>query len=146
MTQTPVKPWALPEGYYQSFTHTVDGKKVRVWAIDANWTHFVTDTPDTEEPLVPVTWSVGSTKVRRFPGDPEPYTRGGYTARRALPATRGKAIPGKPFALEDQGEFRVFSYVGSLTNLYSILKTKLKADCVLHTPSGRTMPIIKGTP
>ncbi len=146
MTQTPVMPLALPEGYYQSFTHTVDGKTVRVWAIKENWTYFVTDTGDDASTITPVTWTVGTGKVRRFPGDPEPYTRNSYTAKRALPVTRGKAIPGKPFALEDQNEFRVFSYVGSLSALYSVLTAKVKADCALHTPSGRTMPIVKGTP
>lgn len=137
---------ALPEGYYQSFTHTVDGKTLRIWAIKENLQYFATETPDSEAPVLPVNWTVGATKVRRYPGDPEPYNRAGYTATKALPITRGKAIPGKPFALDDGTEFRVFSYVGSLTALYSILKTKIKIDCVLHTPSGRSFPIVKAAP
>ena len=145
MTQTPTA-YALPDGYYQSFSHTVDGKKIRVWAIAANLEHFVTATPDAASAITPVTWSVGATKVHRYPGDPQPYDRKAYSATKALPVTRGKAIPGKPFALEDGTEFRVFSYVGSLTHLYEWLTTKVKADCVLHTPSGRTFPIDKGTP
>ena len=146
MTQAPVSPLVLPEGYYQSFTHTVDGKKIRVWAIKENWTYFVTDTSDAAQAIAPVTWSVGLTKVRRFPGDPEPFTRRGYTATKTLPVTRGRAIPGKPFALEDDTHFRVFSYVGSLSHLYAILSTNKKRTMVLHTPSGRSMVIEDTTP
>ena len=147
MTQTPnAAPGALalPEGYYQSFSATADGKSVRIWAIKANLDHFATFTADAAAAPKAVTWNVPAGKVHRYPGDPQPYDRKSYTATRALPVTRGKAIPGKPFALEDLTEFRVFSYVGALTTLYEVLGTKVKADCVLHTPSGRSMPIDKG--
>ena len=148
MTATPIgpTPYALPDGYYQSFTSTADGKSVRIWAIKANLEYFATFTPDAAAAPKTVTWNVAAGTVHRFPGDPEPYARKAYTATKALPVTRGKAIPGKPFALEDANEFRVFSYVGALTTLFEVLGTKVKADCVLHTPSGRTMPITKGLP
>jgi hypothetical protein len=141
-----IQPFALPEGYYQSFSGTADGKSVRIWAIKANLEYFATITPDAITAPTPVTWNVPAGKVHRFPGDPSPFDRAAYTATRALPVTRGKAVPGKPFALEDANEFRVFSYVGALTTLYEVLQTKLKADCVLHTPSGRNMPLLKATP
>lgn len=149
MTQTPLapSPLVLPDGYYQSFSGTVDSKSVRIWAIKANLEHFATFTADATAAPKTVTWNVAAGLVHRYPGDPQPYNRRSFTATKALPISRGKAIPGKPFALEDFTEFRVFSYVGALSTLYALLKSKVKADCVLHTPSGRNFPIDKaGTP
>lgn len=145
MTQTP-SPLVLPDGFYESFSGTVGSKKVRVWAIKANLTHFATATADSATAPAAVTWNVGATKVRRYPGDPTPFNRLGYTATKQLPITRGKAIPGRPFALQDLSEYRTFSYVGALTTLVEWLRPKVKADCMLITPSGRVLNLDKPGP
>jgi hypothetical protein len=128
-----------------SFTGTVDSKQVRVWAVEANFAHFVTATPDQDSVPVVRSWVVGDSKIRRYPGDPSAFTRKGYTATRSLPVTRGRAIPGKPFVLDDGTEVRQFSFVGSLSRLISWLNTKVKADCMLYSPAGRAY-VIKKTP
>ena len=128
---------------YDIFSHTIDGKTVKVYAIDANLTYFVTDTPVTGIAGAPVTYAVKGQTVRRFPGAPAPYNRAGFTATRSLPVARGRAIPGKPFVLTDGIETRQFSYVGSLSTLYAYLLGSAKLNFTLVSPSGASRPIVK---
>ena len=128
---------------YDIFSHTIDGKTVKVYAIAANLTYFVTDTPVTGIQGAPRTYAVKGGSVRRFPGDPAPYNRAGFTATRSLPVARGRAIPGKPFVLTDGIETRQFSYVGSLSTLYAYLLGSAKLNFTLVSPSGAARPIVK---
>ena len=146
MTATPtfpVQPLALPAESYDRFSHTVDGATVKVYAIAENWTYFVTDTPDTGGAAVPVSWSMGSTTVRRFPGDPEPYQRAGSTGNRALPKTVSRILPGQSFVLSDGVETRQFSYVGSLSRLYAYCLSAAKKDFTLISSTGKPYPVKK---
>ena len=145
MTQTPIAPafMAAEPISYDTFSHTVEGKEVKVYAIAANWNYFVTDTADVAGSAVSKTYSVPGSQVHRFPGDPLPFNRGSYSATRTLPVARGRAIPGKPFVLTDGIETRQFSYTGSLTSLYAYVTSAVKKDCTLVSSAGKARPIKK---
>ena len=146
MTQTPVlAPAAAPVGpfKYDTFSHTVNGKSVKVYAIKENWTYFVTDTADVPGVTPSVTYSVKGSSVHRFPGDPLPFTRGGFTATRTLPVARKRTIPGKSFWLTDGIETRQFSFTGSLSSLYAYVLSASTKDLTLISPSGASRPIKK---
>ena len=128
---------------YETFSHTIDTKTVKVYAIAANLTYFVTDTPVVPGVGTPVTYAVKGGAVHRFPGDPAPFNRAGFTATRSLPVARSRAIPGKPFVLTDGVETRQFSYVGSLSTLYAYLLNSAKLNFTLVSPSGAARPIVK---
>ena len=130
---------------YETFSHTIDTKTVKVYAIAANLTYFVTDTPVVPGVGAPVTYAVKAQTVRRHPSDPAPYNRAGFTATRSLPVARGRALPGKPFVLTDGIETRQFSFVGSLSTLYAYLLNTAKQDFTLISPSGAAR-LIKKTP
>ena len=146
MSQTPSAipaPLVDAPARYETFSHTVDGKTVKVYAIKDNWNYFVTDTPDLPGALVNKTYAIPSSQVHRWPGDPLPFNRKGYTATRALPVARGRALPGKPFVLTDGIETRQFSFTGSLTSLYSYVLGAAKIDFTLVSPSGKSYLIDK---
>ena len=128
---------------YETFSHSIDGKTVKVFAIPANLNYFVTDTPYTGAAGTPISYAVPAQTVRRFPGDPSPYNRAGFTATRSLPVARKRAIPGKPFVLSDGIETRQFSFVGSLSTLYAYLLNAAKQDFTLISPSGAARLIKK---
>jgi hypothetical protein len=128
---------------YDIFSHSIDGKTVKVYAIEANLTYFVTDTPVTGVAGAPITYAVKGSTVHRFPGDPNPFNRAGFTAKRSLPVARGRAIPGKPFVLSDGIETRQFSYVGSLSTLYAYLTSSASRSFNLVSPSGASRQIVK---
>ena len=135
---------AVNPGAYKTFSHSVNGKEVKVYAIEDNWNYFVTDTADVAGTTVSKTYRVPGSQVHRFPGDPLPFNRGAYTATRALPVARGRALPGKPFILSDGIETRQFSFTGSLTSLYAYVMSAAKKDFTLVSPSGKSRPIVKG--
>jgi hypothetical protein len=146
MTQTPIAaPKALaPEDLaYKTFSHSVNGKSVKVYAIEDNWKYFVTDTPDAPGVIASKTFSMPATSVHRFPGDPLPFNRKSYSATRSLPVARGRTIPGKPFVLTDGIETRQFSFTGSMTSLYSYVVSAATKNCTLISPSGASRAIVK---
>ena len=146
MTQTPVAApaaLAVPKISYDTFSHSVNGKSVKVYAIKDNWNYFVTDTADVPGVTPSVSYAVRGQSVHRFPGDPLPYNRAGFTATRSLPVARKRTLPGKPFVLTDGIETRQFSFVGSLSSLYAYCLSAAKQDFTLISPSGAARPIKK---
>ena len=146
MTQTPVAapaPLAVAPITYDTFSHSVNGKSVKVFAIKENWNHFVTDTADVPGATPSVSYPVRGQSVHRFPGDPQPFNRAGFTATRSLPVARKRSIPGKPFVLTDGIETRQFSFTGSLSSLYAYCLSAAKLDFTLISPSGAARVIKK---
>tara|TARA_B100001063_G_C16685318_1_gene514002 strand:+ start:414 stop:908 length:495 start_codon:yes stop_codon:yes gene_type:complete len=75
----------------------------------------------------------GSSKVQRFPGDPDPYNRSNVA--RVIMKNRnvrhGSALPGRKFTLQElgsDGETRTFTYQGTVTALHAILVAHLKVN------------------
>lgn len=74
-------------------------------------------------------------KVRRYVGDPTPYTRPGGPLTYMYDPGRIdlQTLPGKPFILDDGVEKRQFSYVGDVKDLHAWLVGEAAMDLKLYT-------------
>ena len=130
-------------------SNAVAGQELRIFTIGAaNLNYFI----DIEAAgLVPKTAQdvtvgqtnskSGSSSVRRYPGDPNPYSRRNVarTVLKNRSVRHGNALPGKRFTLSeiaDDGELRQFTYVGKLPALHSMLVTHGKVDMIFTHNTG----------
>lgn len=78
----------------------------------------------------------GTTQVRRYPGDDEPFNRANVarTIMKNRDVRHGAALPGRRFILEEvtgdgsEGQRRQFTYQGTTTELHAKLVAFLKVD------------------
>lgn len=93
----------------------------------------------------------GSAKVRRYPGDDEPYNRNNVakTVMKNRTVRHGAALPGRRFVLEEvtsdgsKGERRQFTYQGTVTALHAKLVSHLKVDARFINANGAWENIAK---
>ena len=117
-----------------------------------NWNYFVKTDLEIDDIACPegtVTQSaaVKSAKVRRYPGDPAPYTRpaipGGRAVYKNASKRSGGALPGRtvmfatnPETWDGGDEERAFQLVGNISDLAMYLKGDAEKDIILTTSTG----------
>lgn len=72
----------------------------------------------------------GTASVRRYPGDPEPFTRANVPKliMKNRNVRHGASLPGRRFSLNDGIEKRTFTYQGELAALHALLVGNLKME------------------
>ena len=126
-------------GYYLYVdSNPAVGNDLKIWTIaPENLNYFVDIAGSGLEPqtsadvVVAETASKGgNASVRRYPGDPTPFTRAN-TAKKVMKnrtVRHGAALPGRGFTLDDGTELRQFTYQGDLRALHALLVGHLKMD------------------
>lgn len=126
-----------------------------------NWNFFVNTDIDTEEAACPTatvkqSGPIPTYKVRRFPGDPEPYTVPGQAAGRTIYQNSSKrsggALPGKtvtfatnPETWDAGDEERSFQLVGDYSDLLMYLKADAQKDIIVTTITGTNYLVCAAT-
>ena len=117
--------------------HSLDAKGTALIGPTANINYFLKTplTPDSAEGIVNKTTTRKSASVRRYKGDPAPYTRPGGTVEFMYDPGRIdlQTLPGRPVVLVANGERRQFSLVGDVMDLHAFLVTNAKYDMKLYT-------------
>ena len=119
--------------------HTVDESSgAAIYAESANLNYFVKTeiTPDSVEGVVTKTKNIPSRSVRRYVGDPNPYTIGPVSGARYVydPGRRnGSATPGKEMIMDDGTERRSFTYVGSWVDVHAFFLGNLAKDATVYS-------------
>ena len=118
--------------------HTIDERGTAIWAETANLNYFLNTalTPDTVEGVEVRTKNIPQRSVRRYKGDPAPYTVSAVTGARYLydPGRRGgSATPGKEMILDDGTEKRAMTYVGSFVDVHAFFLGDAKMDLTLFS-------------
>ena len=131
------------EGTIGSYYKYVDsnapeGSELAIWTIaPENLNYFIDVAGSGLEPVtsadVVVTKSNtkgGSSSVKRFPGDNEPFNRKNVakTIMKNRDVRHGNALPGRRFVLDDGTQRRQFTYQGELASLHALLVGNLKMD------------------
>ena len=126
-------------GYYLFVdSNPAAGNELKIWTIaPENLNYFVDvagaglEAQTSSDVVVAETNSKGgNTTVRRYPGDPSPFTRSNTSAKIMKNRTvrHGSALPGRGFTLDDGTERRSFTYQGDLRALHALLVGHLKVD------------------
>lgn len=117
--------------------HTPDGKNFSIIGETPNINYFLKTslTPDSVGGVVNDTTTRKESKVRRYVGDPTPFTRPGGPMRYMYDPGRIdlQTLPGRSFILDDGTEKRQFTLVGDVMDLHAFLVTEAKADLKLYT-------------
>lgn len=126
-------------GYYCYVdSNPAAGNELKIWTIaPENLNYFVDvagsglELKTSSDVVVAETNSKGgNATVRRYPGDPTPFTRAN-TAKKVMKnrtVRHGNALPGRGFTLDDGTELRQFTYQGDLRALHALLVGNLKMD------------------
>ena len=118
--------------------HTYDNNGNAIYAETANINYFLSTglEPDSVSGVEERTKNMPQRSVRRYVGDPEPYTIPAVTGARYLydPGRKNSnATPGKEFILDDGTEKRVFSYTGAFVDLHAFILGDAKMDLTLFS-------------
>lgn len=126
-------------GYYLYVdSNPAAGNDLKIWTIAPENLNYFIDVagaglePQTSGDVVVNTTATkgGNASVRRYPGDPTPFTRAN-TAKKVMKnrtVRHGSALPGRSFTLDDGTELRQFTYQGDLRALHALLVGNLKMD------------------
>lgn len=121
--------------------HSLAGTDAAIYAESANINYFLTTTlsPDSAGGVENRTKEVPSRTVRRYPGDPTPYSIQSVTATYLYDPGRrnGSATPGKEMILDDGVEKRVFTYTGPWTDVHAFLVGDAAMDLAAYSESAR---------
>lgn len=117
--------------------HSIDGKDLAIIGETANINYFLKTelSPDSLTGVVNKTTTRKSAPVRRYVGDPAPYTRPGGSVEFMYDPGRIdlQTLPGKSFILDDGTEKRQFTYVGDVKDLHAFLVGDAAMDLKLYT-------------
>ena len=117
--------------------HTIDGKELSIIGETANINYFLKTelVPDSVTGVVNKTTTRKSAPVRRYVGDPSPYTRPGGSVEFMVDPGRIdlQTLPGSSFILDDGTEKRQFTYVGDVKDLHAFLVGDAAMDLKLYT-------------
>jgi len=118
--------------------HTFDNNGNAIYAETANINYFLTTAlePDSVSGVEERTKNIPQRSVRRYVGDPDPYTVGAVTGARYLydPGRKNSnATPGKEFILDDGTEKRSFTFTGSFVDLHAFILGDAKMDLTLFS-------------
>lgn len=118
--------------------HTYDNNGNAIYAETANINYFLTTSlePDSVSGVEERTKNIPQRSVRRYVGDPDPYTVGAVTGARYLydPGRKNSnATPGKEFILDDGTEKRAFTFTGSFVDLHAFILGDAKMNLTLFS-------------
>lgn len=118
--------------------HSIDGTSAAIWAETANLNYFLNTAlePDTVGGVENRTKNIPERTVRRYVGDPNPYTIPAQTGVRYLydPGRKnGGATPGQEMILDDGVEKRSMTYVGSFIDVHAFFVGNAKMDLRLYS-------------
>ena len=117
--------------------HSIDDKGSALIGPSTNINFFLNDplTPDSAEGVVNKTTTRKSASVRRYKGDPAPYTRPGGSVEYMYDPGRvdTQTLPGRPVVFVAESERRQFTYVGDIMDLHAFLVANAKYDMKLYT-------------
>jgi hypothetical protein len=119
---------------------SIDGSTAAIFAEPANLQYFLGSSiePDTIGGVEVRTKSIPQRSVRRYKGDPEPYTVPAVPSARYLfdPGRRnGAATPGQEMILSDADETRTFTYSGSWVDVHAFLLGNAARDFTAYSAS-----------
>jgi hypothetical protein len=119
---------------------SIDGSTAAIFAEPANLAYFLGDDveADTIGGVEVRTKAIPQRSVRRYKGDPNPYTVGAVAAARYLfdPGRRnGAATPGQEMILSDATETRSFTYSGSWVDVHAFLLGNAARDFTAYSAS-----------
>ena len=119
---------------------SIDGSTAAIFAEPANLAYFLGDDleADTIGGVEVRTKSIPQRTVRRYKGDPNPYTVGAVPVARYLfdPGRRnGAATPGQEMILSDDTETRSFTYAGSWVDVHAFLLGNAARDFTAYSAS-----------
>jgi hypothetical protein len=119
---------------------SIDGSTAAIFAEPANLQYFLGAgvEPDTIGGVEVRTKSIPQRTVRRYKGDPEPYTVPAVASARYLfdPGRRnGAATPGQEMILSDADETRTFTYAGSWVDVHAFLLGNAARDFTAYSAS-----------
>lgn len=121
--------------------HSLDGTSAAIYAQTENINYFLNSplAPDSASGVENRTRAVPQRSVRRYPGDPTPYTVAPTTAVFIHDPGRrnGSATPGRQMILDDGVEKRSFTYTGPWTDVHSFLVGAAKMDLKAYSSSAR---------
>lgn len=121
--------------------HSLPDLDAAIYAETANINYFLNTTlsPDSAGGAENRTKEIPQRSVRRFPGDPTPFTIPSTTATYLYDPGRrnGSATPGKEMILDDGIEKRVFTYTGPWTDVHAFLVGDAKMDLAAYSESAR---------
>ena len=126
-------------GYYLYVdSNPAAGNELKIWTIAPENLNYFVDVagaglePQTSADVVVAETNSkgGNATVRRYPGDPKPFTRANTSKKVMKNRTvrHGNALPGRGFTLDDGTEMRAFTYQGDLRALHALLVGHLKVD------------------
>ena len=117
--------------------HSIDEKGSALIGPSTNINYFLKTalTPDSADGVVNKSTTRKSASVRRYKGDPAPYTRPGGPVEYMIDPGRvdTQTLPGRPVRFVANGENRQFSYVGDIMDLHAFLVANAKYDMKLYT-------------
>ena len=117
--------------------HTPADSNISIIGETANINYFLKTalTPDSVGGVVNDSTSRKESKVRRYVGDPTPYTRPGGPMRFMKDPGRIdlQTLPGSSFILDDGVEKRQFTFTGAVIDLHAFLVGDAKMDLKLYT-------------
>ena len=118
--------------------HSIDGTSAAIWAETANLNYFLKTAlePDTIGGVENRTKNIPQRTVRRYVGDPNPYTVKAVTGARYLydPGRKnGGATPGQEMILADGVEKRSMTYTGSFIDVHAYFVGNAKMDLTLYS-------------
>jgi hypothetical protein len=133
--------------------HTLTGAGVGVviWGDHAKLVALVPGVvADAAAGAADITFTRAGASVKRYPGDPNPYTRAGGTVVRLKqkPAKLG-TLPGRPFTIEvttgtapdEIIKVHQFSFTGPFTKLHAFVEGAATSDYILRSPGGKPYAI-----
>ena len=117
--------------------HTPDGRNFSIIGETPNINYFLKTplTPDSAGGVVNDTTTRKESKIRRYVGDPTPYTRPQGPMRYMKDPGRIdlQTLPGSSFILDDGIEKRQFTLVGAIMDLHAFLVSSAKMEIKLYT-------------
>lgn len=116
---------------------SIAGKDLAIIGEAPNINYFLKTelTGDSVAGIVNKTTQRKESKVRRYVGDPTPWTRPSGEVQFMYDPGRIdlQTLPGKPFILDDGVEKRQFSYVGDVKDLHAFLVGDAAMDLKVYT-------------
>ena len=119
--------------------HTINEQQgTEIWGETANLNYYL-KTPveaDTIGGVETRTKNIPQRSVRRYVGDPDPYTISAVTGARYVfdPGRKGGGgTPGKELILDDGTERRSFTYVGSWVDVHAFFLGNLGKDATVYS-------------
>ena len=98
--------------------------------------------------VVDITFNRSGSSVRRYPGDPAPYTRGGSSVVKSLiPRPFAQTTPGRPFTVETPADLstlppgsrrtvRQFTLLTSWSAFHVFAMANAKTAMIIRSPGG----------